>query len=223
MPKTVAIVGHAPSTRMLAPYDQGDVEIWTMNDSHGWGIPRVNRWFEIHHPDVYTNPGRRASGYMDTLARFRGPVYMQYPDERIPNAKPLPLKAMEERYGTVFGSSFAWMFCLAVEESFERIELYGCDLADNTEYASQRESAGYWIGLARGRGIDVYLPPGCPILTRPSYGLVRQIGPLTNDMVSNRLAEISKAMMDTNERAMLLRGMREEAAWWRSVIEGVGG
>ena len=49
--RTVALVGHAPSTRHLAPYQDSSVEVWTMNDAFAW-IPRATRWWEIDRKSV---------------------------------------------------------------------------------------------------------------------------------------------------------------------------
>jgi hypothetical protein len=190
-----------------------------MNDAFAW-IPRASAWFEIHDRSVYDNPNRRTAGYLDHLARFHGPVYMQYTDERIPNATIMDMAGMEKRYGTVFGSSFAWMIALAIEQGYKRIELYGCDLASQTEYEEQRESTTYWIGLARGMGIDFYLPVGCPLLTRPSYALPQPNAWVSREFFDNRFGAIRKAQAESAARLNAIQGALEEAAFWRSVLEG---
>ena len=217
--KTVALVGHAPSTRDMAPFKDGGVEVWTMNDAFAW-IPRATRWFEIHERSVYDNPARRTAGYIEHLANFHGPVYMQYPDPRIPNAVPFDMAAMQAKYGTVFGSSFAWMIALAIEEGFKRIELYGCDLASATEYEEQRESTTYWIGMARGLGIDFYLPLGCPLLTRPSYGLPVSGVLVSREVLDNRFAQMRKQQGDMAAQMNAMAGRIDEFSFWRSVMEG---
>ena len=217
--KTVALVGHAPSTKMMAPFDDGGVEIWTMNDAFPW-IPRADQWFEIHDRSVYDNNTRRTAGYLDHLANFHGPVWMQYPDERIPNAKPFDMQGMQDKYGTVFGSSFAWMIAKAIEDGYKRIELYGCDLASQTEYEEQRESTTFWIGMARGMGIEFYLPVGCPLLTRPSYGLPQPHAWVSREFFDNRMGQIRKAQGETAAKLNHINGMIEVEAFYRSVLEG---
>jgi hypothetical protein len=48
--KTVAIVGLAPTSCSLAPYEDEDVEIWCLNESHAFPqwLKRWDRWFQIH-------------------------------------------------------------------------------------------------------------------------------------------------------------------------------
>ena len=44
------------------------------------------------------------------------------------------------------------------------INIYGVDMATGTEYAAQRPSCEYWIGIARGRGITVEIPLSSDLL-----------------------------------------------------------
>jgi hypothetical protein len=48
--KTVAIVGLAPTSCSLAPFDDPDVEIWCLNEAHAFPkwLTRWDRWFQIH-------------------------------------------------------------------------------------------------------------------------------------------------------------------------------
>src|SRR3990172_2662949 len=47
--KTVAIVGLAPTSCSLAPFDEEGVEIWGLNEAHAFPwMKRWDRWFQIH-------------------------------------------------------------------------------------------------------------------------------------------------------------------------------
>ncbi|MCK4815325.1 hypothetical protein KA005_06110, partial [bacterium] len=47
--KTVAVVGLAPTSCSLAPYDDPEVEIWGLNEAHAFPwMKRWDRWFQIH-------------------------------------------------------------------------------------------------------------------------------------------------------------------------------
>ena len=213
---TIAIIGHSESTRMNAPYDRADTEIWGLNACHDW-IPREDRHFDLH--DRKTRPW--APGYLEYLTRFTGPVYLQFPDERIPTATILPMREMETIYGSVFGSSISWMFALAVEQQPKRIELWGCDLLyAEDDYTDQRESTGYWIGYARGKGIEVFLPLGCPILTSESYALVEQRGPVSNEFIHLRLKKIRAEQKALEIQQHVATGRFQELAFWQSVFAG---
>jgi len=64
--KTVVIVGFAPTSRALAPYDDPDVEIWGLNEAYrhdfmldSEGNFRGDKWFQIHKPWSYQRPQNR--------------------------------------------------------------------------------------------------------------------------------------------------------------------
>jgi hypothetical protein len=58
-------------------------------------------------------------------------------------------------------SSIAYMVAQALLElkPVDRIAIFGVDLHCESEYAYQRPNLEYLIGLARGKGIKVYIPP----------------------------------------------------------------
>jgi hypothetical protein len=73
-------------------------------------------------------------------------------------AKLLDWKRMASQYGPVFGSTVAWMLCYAIEQGARIINLFGLDMATETEYAEQRDTVYYWIGRAEALGIVVNIP-----------------------------------------------------------------
>ena len=63
---TVAIVGFAPTTRLIAPYDDQNVEIWGLNEAYAHdfmkdseGNFRATRWFQIHFDWSYKRKNNR--------------------------------------------------------------------------------------------------------------------------------------------------------------------
>jgi len=243
--RTVAIVGFAPTTRHLAPYDDPDVEIWGLNESYFYnfmvdkdGKDRIDRHFQLHQRWSFTRLNNenhlehwkwlkgeptecRCTQYPKMLAEMeaRGarlerpdgpnkppkpedckrcdhgvypprdlsiPIYMMpepfagpgefkeafsqaYDD--IPGSVTYPYWEIVEKYlGNIhrqvedqifvneyFTSSFAFMCGLALYLGFERIEIYGFEMATETEYIYQKGSTEFWIGLA-SQHAEVYLP-----------------------------------------------------------------
>jgi len=51
------------------------------------------------------------------------------------------------------------MIAMAIFEGYQEIGVWGVDMAVGTEYVNQRPSCEYFVGLARGAGIRVYIPP----------------------------------------------------------------
>ena len=63
-----------------------------------------------------------------------------------------------------FTSTINMMVALALYENFERIELFGFEMSSKEEYAYQKPATEFWLGIALGRGVEVYLPEGCALL-----------------------------------------------------------
>lgn len=176
MKDTVAIVGSHPLTRKKMDFTRTDCDIWAMNEAVSNGtIPRADATFQMHDPIIWRNPENRNDKNYHRWIRREDipPVYMQedYPD--VPRAVQYPLDGVLEmtknfnchRYIT---SSPAYAIALAIYFGYKRIELYGVEMETNTEYAYQRAGVAYWIGVAVGKGIEVYTESG--IFDAPLYG-----------------------------------------------------
>jgi len=99
------------------------------------------------------------------------PVYMQKHWDLVPTSVPYPMEEMLKKYGGYFTNSVSWMIALAIQEGAEEIHVYGVDMAVHTEYHHQRPSCEYFLGVAVGMGIKVYIPPEADLMkTRFLYG-----------------------------------------------------
>jgi hypothetical protein len=64
------------------------------------------------------------------------------------------------------------MIALAILEGFEEIHIYGVNMSHFTEYQIQKPSVEYYLGLAKGLGIKIYVPPVSDLLkSNFLYGL----------------------------------------------------
>src|SRR3990167_905657 len=140
---TMCIVGFAPTTRHLAPYDEpkidergGTIEIFGLNEAHRHKadyLKRWDRWAQIHEPWDYTKQNSAATKeHWEWLQQPHDfPIYMQEADPRIPASVTYPLTEIADvllgktkriqddgsdiavRY---FTSSFAYMAALVAYE-----------------------------------------------------------------------------------------------------------
>lgn len=157
-PLFIAIVGGAPSSDYLAPYDNPDWQIWGMAFRRK-SLKRVDRLFEIHDSRKYAKPGYEQEivslGIPLVVGRnfpIRAAHVSEFPFERAFQMMP---------YLT---SSAAYMIALAILEGATEIGVYGCDMAvDDAEYFYQRPCVEAWIGYARGLGIKVTVPDQSPL------------------------------------------------------------
>ncbi len=183
--KTVALVGMAASSCSLAPFDDPECEIWGLNEAHAFPwMKRATRWFQIHGSDSWKRyiAKRDVRGHFDWLKKnpWGIPIYMQYPNDIVPLSVGYPLYQVVNtvfpnfRRGKAkvkyFTSTFAYMMGIAVLEGFQRVEIYGFEMADDVEYVRQKACAEFWIGYAMAKGIEIYTPGNCQILWSGLYG-----------------------------------------------------
>ncbi len=146
----VAIIGLAPSTHDAAPWGDASWEKWGLPwDAKSWA--HMDRHFEMHDQRLLDGPHSK-----------RGPDYAQ----RLADCKRLytqdnyPFEAVAASIGQAYwNSSIAYAMALAIHEGARAIGIYGVDMDGTDEYAYQRPNMEYLIGVARGRGIAVYVPP----------------------------------------------------------------
>jgi hypothetical protein len=91
-----------------------------------------------------------------------------WPD--IPNCTRYPIEEYINQFGRYATSTVAWMIGLAIIEGFERIELWGIEMASDTEYSYQKACTEYMIGQALGRGLEIYIPPQSALMQGTLYG-----------------------------------------------------
>lgn len=160
--KKLALVGTHSGSRDLAPYEDGEFDIWVFNEAPQ--MEWCRRWsacFQLHKEEVYTSRQNvNNAGHWDWLQQDHGAervIWMQWEDPRVPNARRYPMEeivatlpAAQPVDGEVYLTSTVVMaVALALYLGYEYIEVYGVDLSSGTEYAYQQKGWLYWAGVAR--------------------------------------------------------------------------
>lgn len=178
-PRRIALVGYTESQRD-APWDDDGWEVWGLNNLHkyirekdgsdyAWGA-----WFDLHdRRTIDADPE-----HVEWLRKPHDfPIYVWDPDPEWPSAVPYPRDDVLARYRHYFTNSISWMMALAMDEvawaigDGATVGLWGIDMAEGTEYAAQRPSVEYLVGLAEGRGIEVTVAETSDLLkTIGQYG-----------------------------------------------------
>ena len=181
----IAILGTVSLHRHLAPFNDADWDIWVCSPgNHGNGadgkplIPRVTRWFELHGTvDMLAPEVAHWSGpYFEWLRKQTFEVWMQEPNEAVPNCKIFPIKALLREFGDfgriAFTSSISMMIAFAVFQGATEIAVYGVDMAaDEEAYSGQKSGCQIMIALAKQRGVKVSIPlESCLATMPPLYG-----------------------------------------------------
>lgn len=161
-PLKVAIVGTAPSTCHKAPYNNESWQIWSLGANAAAGA-RYDLWFEMHTKDVLLNVGSWEP--MSQFFKDAGEkLILAHPMPEFPKAKIYPIDKIKAEFGEYFTSSIAYMIALAIHMKATEIGLWGIDMLDDEEYGRQKACCEYLLGIARGMGIKIYLPPQSPLL-----------------------------------------------------------
>lgn len=166
--KKVAIIGGAES-RARAPYGDHSWDIWAFS-SLKLHTPRITRWFEMHALGDLKSQLRRETRqkmsylkYMQFLKQLDCPVYMQQVHEDMPNSVRYPIEDALNAFGRCFTSTVSYLIALAMLEGYDTIGVWGVHLVVGRAYTRQRPAVEYLLGVAQQRGINVYLPAGCPL------------------------------------------------------------
>lgn len=157
-PRKIAIVGYTISQRQ-APWDHPDWYVMGMNNMHTVvQNTRWDGWIDLHdRRTIEADPVHLA--WLRELHPF--PIYMLHPSPEFPSSRPFPAAELAARFGDYFTNTVAWQVAWAITQvewaigDGAEIGVWGVDMAQGTEYAAQRPSCEYHIGLARGMGIDV--------------------------------------------------------------------
>lgn len=166
--KKVAIVGFTKS-KELAPWDDPTFEKWICNNLHLFVPDKWQRIYDLHDDKtIHADPRHLAFLQANTTK----PVVVWDPRPEWPASVAFPKRECIDAFGRYFTNSISWMIAHAIMENAEEIHVYGVDMAQSSEYGAQRPSCEYFLGLAVGMGIKVYVPPTSDLLkVTTMYGI----------------------------------------------------
>lgn len=250
--KKIAIVGKAPSTIEQAPYADQDWEIWGLSDLilHP-KCTRWSRWFELHDPEGWhpddSCPRRQKwhKEYWKFLTSDHGgkPIYVREPHHEIKSGVLFPYQKLIERYCIrdkndkalpYFTNTVSWMIAMALDEGATHISVFGVDMAQQekgvkSEYAYQRPSVEYFIGVAHGMGVKVFIPDNADLMKAVRLYAIdslsanarsahrKRLNDLQNMRKQNdqELAQLEKQLREKQERRLVLIGAEDDTRqWW---------
>ena len=212
----VALVGFATSSRDLAPFDDPEYEIWTLNQIYRH-VPRATRHFDIHCN--WEEDNVEGTDHRGWITDSPIPVYMMETHDEFPNAVRYPIERVIEDAGIdYFTSTVTFEVGLAMLEGFKEIALFGIDLIVGTEYSVQKACLEFWLGMAHARGINVRIPDECALLKQAyRYGYEREPdwGPLQMTEVNRRIEYLST---ERNKKMALINALdgalAEDERWY---------
>lgn len=166
--RKIALIGTA-ATVHFAPWHDPSWEIWAHASAHPL-CQRVDRYFDLHPEAVWRAPKRWAENYQVWLRQMATPIYMQKHYKDVPTSVRYPKERILAEYPhRYFTSQVAWMVALAMAEGVTHLGFYGIHYAMDAERSRQRAGCEYWMGLAEGKGVQLVIPSGCPLLHEPPW------------------------------------------------------
>jgi hypothetical protein len=208
MKPTVAIVGSHPRTREAFDFARTDCDVWLFNEALSGNNPwakRADMVFQMHVPAIWRNPANRNDPHHYEWLQTQDvcDVMMQdiYPD--VPRSKMYPLGDIAKMLGVTvmeltdtdhfLSSSVPQAIALAILNGYKRVEVYGVAMETNTEYQFQREGVAFWIGFAKGHGVDLYFAD--PTFRAPLYGYEGKVS-VEYDRFDERIEELQTYVPD---------------------------
>ena len=199
----IALIGSAPASTLMAPFDDPSWSIWCTSPSV-WANTQDKRtdvWFELHRWLPFAagqmgKPGTRpwfSPEFHAFLKAYKGTVMMSEKQADIPNSVAFPYKEYLLKYGPYhFTSSVAWMLAMAIEQHPKTIGLFGIDMAAGSEWAYQRPACQHFVGMAKAMGIEIVLPPESDLMRHSTiYGFGEH---------NHRHVKLRERLMDLEDR-----------------------
>lgn len=172
----IALVGSAPASVRLAPYQDPSWKIWGCSPGVYGVAPRVDEWFELH----LWEPGQPwfSPEYVQWLTNLPGRGVTLWTGQeigQIPGSHVYPADEILAEFDPsqwFCTSSLFWMMARAIKMGATKIGLWGVDMAATEEYEMQRAGIHHLAYIARSRGIEVGCPPESDLFTpRFRYGV----------------------------------------------------
>lgn len=165
----IALVGSAPSSCRMAPYQDPEWQIYGCSPGLYGVAPRVNEWFEMH----LWEPGQPwfSPEYCQWLAALpaRGvKLWTGAPVAALPGSVVYPWNDVLEEFDPnhwFCTSSLFWMMARAIKAGATTIGFWGVDMAAGEEYEMQRAGIHHLTYIATSRGIEVGIPPESDLFT----------------------------------------------------------
>lgn len=227
-PLKIALVGTAPSSRMLAPFNDPTWQIWGCSPGNMNVLPRYDAWFEVHSNLLWPAYESYGRPYIEWLKTLKCPVYMQNNID-VPNATVFPWQDLTKEFGEdFFTSSFAWMMAYAMAKGAKEIGLFGIDMASRDEYILQRPGFYFFRHEAKKRGIKVTAPNESDIMQSPALYAISDSTPFARKILA-REEEIKGrlgAMIAERDKLIhnitYLQGAMEDLDYVKAIWSGLG-
>lgn len=237
-PEKVAILGTAPSSRMLAPFSDPSWTIWGTSPGNGGdpnsgnpnALPRLaDAWIEMH-----------ANFLWPEYKHLYGEAYVKWINEKefptaapidipqyktlFPKAKLFPWQELVREFGPYFfTSTFSWAMAFAIRQGVKEIGLFGIDMSSKNEYIAQRPGGQHFMLEAEKRGIKLNIPYESDLLQPPPLYGIHDSTPMGRKAASRkqeiegRIAQCDQAIAQATGQKTFLMGALEDLEYHSNI------
>jgi len=135
-----------------------------------WGFNRqikeADYWFDIHRKTCEHLTDK--SDYGKFIKEKGNKAFLSFDNPNFPKAEHFPWEQLVYKHGALFTNSVDWLMAYAITLKPKVILLYGITIHPEDNHAFCRPGNEYFIGFARGQGIEVIIP-STSWLCRPEY------------------------------------------------------
>jgi hypothetical protein len=164
-----------------------------MGDFHVWGLnthimsrpfdvifePHDVEWWLEHHNDItwWHKRDQQYKRHIDRINEMSVPYLTLKEYDFIPTSFEYPVEEICESIQLdYFTGGVDFMLAYAIFRGVKKIDLYGVHTTRDDEYEYQKPSLEFWIGLAKGNGIDINIHGDSTLLKTMYQGKIH-----TND------------------------------------------
>jgi len=161
--KSVTILGMG-ATSIKCPYEG---EIWGVNQVY----KTAKRLDKLFISDRKNKPGGGVAWDFESMNKINIPIVSLHRFNELKNLVHYPYDRIVEKFDGMgkefFTNTICYMLAYALYKGYEKIRMYGVDMATSMEYILERGGIEYWVGRAEGMGVKVEVTKGSMICKTP--------------------------------------------------------
>jgi hypothetical protein len=206
------VVGFSSNTRKKTPWNNPNVDVFGINEGYSfkwWKQKPENTagWFQIHTRDTVLREKNLNDPKHDEWMKQEHPfpIFTQEEEADFPSSVRFPIEDIIKEFGYYWKSTLAYAVAFCYLAGYKKVELYGFEMASDSEYWGQRANGAYIIGKAIGKGLDVYVPPTSKLLTGIRYAYENNLIGIRQDLETN-ITSIRNSMNTITSEAQSFQG-----------------
>jgi len=232
--KKLCILGTASSMKE-APFEDDSFEMWGVSGLLGSAdCKRLDRVYELH-------PWWEMRSMLQLLMELEKttvPVYMQEVKDEVPTSVKFPHDEVKEMFylsimnGPLYATNtITWMILHGIYEGYKDFSLFGVHMAHDMEYAYQRSSCSWALGIIHGYMIQglpysLHIPEESELLQAEYEYAFDQPTKLMMEIAVRKtrlgmgIQQTEQEMKKLEQQRWKTEGAHQECTYWQNVVNG---